>query len=65
MAMSNFREDNDPTNEANFKGDIAQQDWKPSYEDTFHFNKYEQEFKYIRKQFNTDPHGKAEIKMGT
>jgi hypothetical protein len=63
--MSNFREDNDPSNEANFNGDIANQDWKPSYEDSFTFNKYEQEFKYIRKQFNTDPNGKEEIKMGT
>lgn len=65
MNMSNFREDNDPSNEANFNGDIANQDWKPSYEDSFTFNKYEQEFKYIRKQFNTDPNGKEEIKMGT
>lgn len=65
MAMSNFREDNDPTNENNFKnGDIGQQDWKPSF-DNFKFNTYEQEFKYIRKQFNTDPKGELMSKMGT
>ena len=65
MAMSSFREDNDPSNENNFiSGDVANQDWKPSYDD-FSFNKYEQDFKYIRKQFNTDPHGKLTNKMGT
>lgn len=65
MAMSSFREDNDPSNENNFiSGDVANQDWKPSYDD-FTFNKYEQDFKYIRKQFNTDPHGELTNKMGT
>lgn len=65
MAMSSFREDNDPSNENNFiSGDVANQDWKPSYDD-FSFNKYEQDFKYIRKQFNTDPHGELTNKMGT
>ena len=65
MAMSDFREDNDPTNENNFKNsDVGQQDWKPSFDD-FKFNTYEQEFKYIRKQFNTDPKGELLSKMGT
>ena len=57
MDMTSFREDNNPSNEANFNGEVEGQDWKPSFEDSFHFNKYEQEFKYIRKQFNTDPKG--------
>lgn len=34
-------------------------------EHTEPFNTYEQEFKYLRKQFNTDPHGDETIKMGT
>ena len=66
MNLTDFRVDDDPTNESNFvDGDVASQNWKPLYEDSFHFNKYEQEFKYIRKQFNTDPKEQALTKMGT
>lgn len=66
MNLTDFRVDNDPTNEDNFiDGDVGFRNWKPSYEDTFKFNTYEQEFKYIRKQFNTDPKEQALNKMGT
>lgn len=66
MNLTDFRVDDDPSNEDNFvDGDVASQNWKPSYESTFHFNTYEQEFKYIRKQFNTDPKEKELNKMGT
>lgn len=66
MNLTDFRVDDDPSNEDNFvDGDVASQNWKPSYENTFHFNTYEQEFKYIRKQFNTDPKEKELNKMGT
>ena len=67
MVMSEFKEDYDPTNENNFiDGDVGNQNWKPQPPfSEFTFNKYEQDFKYIRKQFNTDPHGSLTNKMGT
>ena len=67
MVMSEFKEDYDPTNENNFiDGDVGNQNWKPQPPfSQFTFNKYEQDFKYIRKQFNTDPHGSLTNKMGT
>lgn len=65
MNTYGLRVDNDPTNEDNFvDGDVGSQNWKPSYDD-FHFNKYTQKFKYLRKQFNTDPSGKEIMHMGT
>ena len=33
--------------------------------DSFTFNKYEQEYRYLRKQFNTDPKEKELMAMGT
>lgn len=36
-----------------------------STDDNFKFNTYKQQFKYLRKQFNTNPHHKDEQSMGT
>lgn len=36
-----------------------------STDDSFHFNTYKESFKFVRKQFNTDPHHKDEQSMGT
>ena len=36
-----------------------------STDDNFRFNTYKQQFKYLRKQFNTNPHHKDEQSMGT
>lgn len=36
-----------------------------STDDSFKFNTYKQQFKYLRKQFNTNPHHKDEQSMGT
>jgi hypothetical protein len=33
--------------------------------DTFKFNSYEQRFKYLRKQLNTDPNEKKYMNIGT
>ena len=65
VKWSDFREDNDPTNENNFIGDIGQQNWKPVFEESFNFNTYEQDFKYLRKQLNTDPTEEQLMRMGT
>lgn len=69
MIFSEYREDDDPSNENNFKdGDVASQDWKPDFNDSsagFKFNTYKQKMKYLRKQFNTDPHEKEYLTMGT
>ncbi len=60
-----YRQDGDPANEDNFNGDIANQDWKPSFEKGFSFDTYECEFDYLRKQLNTDPKEEALLRMGT
>lgn len=39
-------------------------DWN-TFEDSFKFNTYDQEYKYLRKQFNTDPKEKELMQMGT
>jgi hypothetical protein len=52
---SDYRQTEDPSDENNFKGDIANQDWKPMFKDAFNFNTYECDFDYLRKQLNTDP----------
>ena len=69
MDFSLFREDNDPTNEDNFvSGDIGGQNWKPDFNDKqngFKFNTYTQRMSNLRKQFNTDPHEKEFLTMGT
>lgn len=63
---SDFRVDNDPTNEDNFvNGDVGSQNWKPVFEDSFSFDTYEQDFSYLRKQLNTDPTEEALMRMGT
>lgn len=63
---SDFREDNDPSNENNFKdGDVANQNWKPLFEEAFNFNTYEQDFQYLRKQLNTDPTEEYLMRVGT
>ena len=36
-----------------------------NFESDFHFNTYEQEYRYLRKQFNTDPKEKELMAMGT
>lgn len=40
-------------------------DEKPLFLDTFKFNSYEQRFKYLRKQLNTDPNEKKYMNIGT
>lgn len=40
-------------------------DEKPLFLDTFKFNPYEQRFKYLRKQLNTDPNEKKYMNIGT
>lgn len=40
-------------------------DEKPLFLDTFKFNAYEQRFKYLRKQLNTDPNEKKYMNIGT
>lgn len=40
-------------------------DEKPLFLDTFKFNSYEQRFKYLRKQLNTDPNEKKYMSIGT
>lgn len=40
-------------------------DEKPLFLDTFKFNSYEQHFKYLRKQLNTDPNEKKYMNIGT
>lgn len=65
LNWSEFREDEDPSNENNFKGDIAGQDWKPVFSEAFNFNTYECEFDYLRKQLNTDPKEEELLRMGT
>lgn len=62
---SEFRQDEDPSNEDNFKGDIANQNWKPQFKDAFSFDTYECEFDYLRKQLNTDPKEEDLLRMGT
>lgn len=39
-------------------------DWD-NFDDNFQFNTYEQEYRYLRKQFNTDPKEKELMAMGT
>lgn len=36
-----------------------------SIDDDFKFNTYKRDFKYLRKQFNTDPHHREEMQIGT
>ena len=36
-----------------------------NFDTDFHFNTYEQEYRYLRKQFNTDPKEKELMAMGT
>lgn len=62
---SDYREDADPANENNFKGDIANQDWKPIFKESFNFDPYECDFDYLRKQLNTDPKEEQMLRMGT
>lgn len=40
-------------------------DEKPLFLDTFKFNSYEQRFKYLRKQLNTDPNEEKYMNIGT
>lgn len=40
-------------------------DEKPLFLDAFKFNSYEQRFKYLRKQLNTDPNEKKYMNIGT
>lgn len=40
-------------------------DEKPLFLDTFKFNSYEQRFKYLRKQLNTDPNEKKYMNIGS
>ena len=40
-------------------------DEKPLFLDTFKFNPYEQRFKYLRKQLNTDPNEEKYMNIGT
>lgn len=65
VEWDNYRQDSDPSNENNFNGDIANQDWKPAFEDAFNFDTYECEFDYLRKQLNTDPKEETMLRMGT
>lgn len=65
IVWSDYRQDTDPTNEDNFKGDIANQDWKPIFKDTFNFETYDCDFDYLRKQLNTDPKEEQMLRMGT
>lgn len=44
-------------------GAQGSQDW--SADDSFKFNTFKQSFKYLRKQFNTDPHHQEDQSMGT
>ena len=62
---SDYRQTDDPSDENNFKGDIANQDWKPMFKDAFNFNTYECDFDYLRKQLNTDPKEEQMLRMGT
>ena len=63
---SDYRIDNDPTNEDNFvNGDLGSQNWKPVFEDSFSFNTYEQDFAALRKQLNTDPTEEKLMRAGT
>lgn len=43
----------------------VEEDGKPLFLDTFKFNSYEQRFKYLRKQLNTDPNEKKYMNIGT
>lgn len=65
ITWSDYRQDGDPSNESNFNGDIANQDWKPMFKDAFAFNTYECDFDYLRKQLNTDPKEEEMLRMGT
>ena len=65
IIWSDYRQDADPANEDNFKGDIANQDWKPVFKDTFNFETYDCDFDYLRKQLNTDPKEEQMLRMGT
>jgi len=38
---------------------------KPSFDESFEFNTYEQKFLYLRKQLNTDPKEESMMSMGT
>lgn len=62
---SDYRQTEDPSDENNFRGDIANQDWKPMFKDAFNFNTYECDFDYLRKQLNTDPKEEQMLRMGT
>lgn len=65
IVWSDYRQDADPANEDNFKGDIANQDWKPIFKDAFSFETYDCDFDYLRKQLNTDPKEEQMLRMGT
>ena len=65
IVWSDYRQDADPANEDNFKGDIANQDWKPVFKDAFNFETYDCDFDYLRKQLNTDPKEEQMLRMGT
>lgn len=65
IVWSDYREDEDPANENNFKGDIGQQDWKPVFQESFGFDTYDVDFSYLRKQLNTDPKDDEMLRMGT
>lgn len=65
IVWSDYRQDADPSNEDNFKGDIANQDWKPVFKEAFNFETYDCYFDYLRKQLNTDPKEEQMLRMGT
>lgn len=49
----------------NYKQTDDNSDTRPEFATSFKFNTYEQEFKYLRKQLNTDPTEEKYMNMGT
>lgn len=49
----------------NYKQTDDNSDTRPEFATSFKFNTYEQEFKYLRKQLNTDPIEEKYMNMGT
>jgi hypothetical protein len=66
LDWANYRVDDDENNPENYiNGVVENGKLKKSFITDFHFNRYEQKYAYLRKQFNTDPKESEELKMGT